>query len=195
MHLRYHLKQVLNELVKRSGIPGLEFATLEELSNFFAGIQINLSEIKKRRKGYVSILRNGRTVILTSEKTEPYRKRVIENLRGSTEIRGSVANKGKARGRVRIISFSAPDYDEQVRAFKKGEILVTGMTRPQIVHLCRKATAIVTDEGGITSHAAVVSRELDVPCIIATRNATKIFKTGDMVAVDANEGVIKKLSR
>ncbi len=79
--------------------------------------------------------------------------------------------------------------------FKGGEILVTGMTRPQIVHLCKKAAAIVTDEGGITSHAAVVSREFGIPCIIATHNATRTLKTGDLVEVDANQGVVKRIDK
>ena len=67
------------------------------------------------------------------------------------------------------------------------------MTRPQIVHLCQKASAIITDEGGITSHAAVVSREFNIHCIIATHNATKILKTGDEVEVDAEKGIVKRL--
>ena len=69
------------------------------------------------------------------------------------------------------------------------------MTRPQIVHLCQKAAAIVTDEGGITSHAAVVSRELDIPCIINTSNATSVLKTGDMVKVEADDKGIVKIIR
>ena len=58
---------------------------------------------------------------------------------------------------------------------------------------CRKAAAIVTDEGGITSHAAIVSRELGIPCIVGTQYATKILKDGDLVEVDANKGTVKKI--
>ena len=93
-----------------------------------------------------------------------------------------------------MISFVARDYHEQVQKFKKGEILVTGMTRPQIAHLCQKAAAIVTDEGGITSHAAIISREFNIPCIIGTNLATKVLKTGDMVEVDALVGTVRKLN-
>ena len=67
------------------------------------------------------------------------------------------------------------------------------MTRPEMVVAMKKATAIVTDEGGVTCHAAVVSRELNIPCIIGTRNATKFLKDGDKVEVDANKGIVKKI--
>ena len=67
------------------------------------------------------------------------------------------------------------------------------MTRPEMAIAMKKAAAIVTDEGGITSHAAVISRELRIPCIIGTKIATKVFKDGDIVEVDAEKGVVKKI--
>ena len=75
--------------------------------------------------------------------------------------------------------------------FEHGDILVTGMTRPEFVPLMKKSSAIITDEGGITCHAAIVSRELKIPCIIGTKIATQILKDGDLVEVDADNGVIK----
>ena len=71
----------------------------------------------------------------------------------------------------------------------EGAILVAGQTRPSLMPAIRKAGAIITDEGGITSHAAIVSRELKIPCVIGTEFATKIFKTGDLVKVDAQKGI------
>lgn len=82
---------------------------------------------------------------------------------------------------------------EAIANFPEGAILVTTMTRPEFMPAIRRASAIVTDEGGITSHAAIVSRELDVPCIIGTKIATKVFKDGDLVEVDANKGVVRKV--
>ncbi len=75
--------------------------------------------------------------------------------------------------------------------FNKGDILVASMTRPEYVPVMKKAKAIITDEGGITCHAAIVSRELNIPCIIGTKNATRILQDGDEVEVDANNGTIK----
>jgi phosphohistidine swiveling domain-containing protein len=104
-------------------------------------------------------------------------------------LRGEIGNTGHVSGKARVIRKNAEFND-----FKPGEILVTGMTRPEFVPLMKKASAIVTDEGGITSHAAIVSRELGKPCIMGTRIATQIIKTGDQVEVDANNGIVTILS-
>jgi len=98
------------------------------------------------------------------------------------------ASQGKAQGVVKIIQ----KVHDLVNVYQ-GDILVTSMTRPEMVVAMEKAAAIVTDEGGITSHAAIVSRELGVPCIIGTKNATKILKNGDLVEVDATKGIVRKL--
>jgi phosphoenolpyruvate synthase/pyruvate phosphate dikinase len=100
-------------------------------------------------------------------------------------IKGEIGNTGQASGKVRIIRKNV-EFD----TFVEGEILVTGMTRPEFVPLMQKAAGIITDEGGITSHAAIVSRELNKPCIIGTRIATQVLKNGDRVEVDANTGVV-----
>ena len=87
-------------------------------------------------------------------------------------------------------------YKKVLEAIKKAEevfVLVTSMTRPEMVVAMEKAAAIVTDEGGITSHAAIVSRELKIPCIIGTKVATKILKNGDLVEVDAFKGIVRKI--
>ena len=69
------------------------------------------------------------------------------------------------------------------------------MTRSEFIHLMKKASAIVTDEGGVTCHASIISRELGIPCIIGTRTATITIKDGDLVEVDANTGIVKILNR
>jgi len=85
--------------------------------------------------------------------------------------------------------------NKQSSQFQPEEILVTGMTRPEFIFLIKKASAIVTDEGGVTCHAAVVSRELHKPCVIGTKIATQVLHDGDLVEVDANQGVVKILKR
>lgn len=78
-------------------------------------------------------------------------------------------------------------------AFKEGDILVAKAAMPDYVPAIRKAGAIITDLGGLTSHAAIFSRELKVPCIIGTKIATKVLKDGDLVEMDVGKGVVKKL--
>lgn len=196
MSLRYHLKKILAEIATKLEQPDLEYATVEEINEFIQTKKINWKEVRARRDGYVTYLDDsGVAKIVTGKDAELRKQLVQEDLNDQGEIRGVIANKGRIKGVVRVISFTAKDYDEQVAAFRPGEVLVTGMTRPQIVHLCGKAAAIITDEGGITSHAAVVARELNKPCIIATHNATRILKTGDFVEVDANQGCVTRLSQ
>lgn len=76
-----------------------------------------------------------------------------------------------------------------------GDVLVTTMTHPEFLLLMKKASAIVTDEGGITCHAAIVARELGKPCIIGTKFATQVLKDGDMVEVDADSGVVRVIDQ
>jgi phosphoenolpyruvate synthase/pyruvate phosphate dikinase len=110
---------------------------------------------------------------------------------GSTdEIKGMVASKGKVRGKVRVVLGPS-----QFGAFRPGEILVTESTRPDFVGIMKKAAAIVADEGGIMSHAAIVSRELGVPCIIGTKIAVQVLKDGDEIEVDAEKGIVRILNK
>jgi pyruvate,water dikinase len=80
--------------------------------------------------------------------------------------------------------------DEAAKTMQKGNILVTDLTNPDFVPFMKIASAIVTDKGGITSHAAIVSRELSIPCVVGTENATQIMKTGQEYTVDSRNGVI-----
>ncbi len=99
------------------------------------------------------------------------------------EFKGMSAFRGKVQGMVRLIL-----QKSQFSEFKEGEILVTEMTSPDFFPVMKKAAAFITDEGGITCHAAIVARELKKPCIIGTQVATTVLKTGDVVEVDADKG-------
>jgi phosphohistidine swiveling domain-containing protein len=77
--------------------------------------------------------------------------------------------------------------------FQPGEILLAPMTSPEYVFAMRKAAAVITDAGGLTSHAAIVSRELGIPCIVGTKVATKVFKDGDRVEVDITKGIARRI--
>ncbi|MHB8830951.1 MAG: PEP-utilizing enzyme, partial [Patescibacteria group bacterium] len=105
-----------------------------------------------------------------------------------SEIRGNSANPGKAIGIAKII-LNQGDFDKM----EKDDVLVAAMTRPEYVPIMKLASAIITDEGGITCHAAIVARELRIPCIIGTQVATKMLKDGDKVEVNANHGTVIKL--
>jgi pyruvate,water dikinase len=101
-------------------------------------------------------------------------------------IKGLPASPGVHVGKAKIV-FSP---EEAAKKIQKGDILVTKMTNPDWVPYMRLAGAIVTDEGGMTCHAAIVSRELGIPCIVGARDATKMLRDGETYTVDARSGVI-----
>lgn len=110
------------------------------------------------------------------------RKIVKENL----ELKGQVAQMGKARGKVRLVF--GPQHNNKV---KKGDILVSISTSPQLLPAMKIASAFVTEVGGITSHAAIVARELRRPCIVGVKGSTQLLSDGDLVEVDADKGVVR----
>jgi pyruvate,water dikinase len=100
-------------------------------------------------------------------------------------VKGAPASPGIGIGEVIILK--SPKEIDKVKA---EDVLVTKMTSPDFVPAMKKASAIVTDEGGLTSHAAIVSRELGVPCVVGTKNATKTLKDGMMITVDGTRGIV-----
>lgn len=111
--------------------------------------------------------------------------------KGLKELSGQVACVGEGgivRGVVKIVNTV-----KDAKKFKEGDILVSICTTPNLVSIMKKAGAIITDIGGLTSHAAIVSRELKVPCVIGTKIATKALKDGNVVEVDINKGIVKIL--
>jgi phosphoenolpyruvate synthase/pyruvate phosphate dikinase len=111
---------------------------------------------------------------------------LVEQIDSTDVLKGNTAFPGNARGIVRIINVL-----EDITEFNQGDILVSLNTNPDLVPAIKKAGAIVTDEGGIMCHAAIVSREFKIPCVIGTKVATKVLKNGDLVEVDADKGIVK----
>lgn len=123
-----------------------------------------------------------------------FRQKEIESTK---EVKGSVASYPDKTVSVLsgecFVMTTAFEADTIIRDFKEGQILVATQTHPNVVPIMRLAKGIITDEGGITCHAAIVSRELGKPCIIGTRLGTKIFKTGDRVEMNLQTGTVKKI--
>ncbi len=112
----------------------------------------------------------------------------------SGEVRGTIANKGVYTGTAKILRTVFSDsITKEMKKVQKGDVLIANTTGPEVMAACERAGAIVTDEGGITSHAAIVSRELGIPCIVGTKKASIVFSDGDIVVVDANKGIVRKI--
>lgn len=183
------------ELERKLGFKNQESVWMDskEIKDFLLKGKINREEIRKRAKnGCMFYIRNGKTQLIY----EPDKmKKVIEKELGVPKekpkiIRGIVACKGLARGKVKVINSA-----EDISKMKKGNILVASMTLQEYMAAIRKAKAIITDEGGVTCHAAIISRELGIPCIIGTKIATKVLKDGNLVEMDANMGIVKILKK
>ncbi|MCD4666285.1 phosphoenolpyruvate synthase [archaeon] len=124
--------------------------------------------------------------VTTFEKSEVKEGTAEKSGESKEEIlSGLAASPGVASGKVRIVH----DITE-LSKIEKGDILVTRMTNPDYVVAMEKAIAIVTDEGGVTAHAAIVSRELGVPCVVGTEKATHILKEGQEITVDGATGKV-----
>lgn len=187
----------LREVAKRFCLKeaDLFFYKFDELTRLFDGRKIKKSIIEERKKGYALICLKDKKVLLTDKKFKILYKDIVLLKPKTNHLTGRTAMTGKARGKARVILHNKRSIIKEVISFRKGEILVTEMTRPDTVLACEKAIAIITDEGGITSHAAIISRELKIPCVIATKIATQLLKTGDLVEVDADKGFVKIIKK
>ncbi|MBI2136110.1 hypothetical protein HYU06_03495, partial [Candidatus Woesearchaeota archaeon] len=130
-----------------------------------------------------------RAIVFTGSKAGKMINQLMqEELGDLKELHGNCASPGKVTATVKVCRGA-----NEIAKVQKGDILVACMTQPEFVPAMKKAAAIVTDEGGLTCHAAIVSRELGIPCIIGTRKATKVLKDGMKVEVDADKGIVKIL--
>jgi len=183
---------LLAEIGKRKGYAFREIAQfrLNEISSIRS---VRKSELTKRLKNYIIFSKSPNKIIFSSnqEEIEKYKNKYFEedNI-GNHEVKGNVAFRGKVRGRVVIIRDKS-DF----RKSRKGCILVAAMTTPDFIGAMEKAAAFITDEGGITCHAAIIAREMKKPCIIGTKIATKVLRDGDLVEVDADKGVVRIIKR
>src|SRR3989344_2200268 len=187
----YKMEFILEEIASRFNLSLMEvrFMLPSEVEQALIKNDINKEELKERTEFCVYYAEKDKDIIYTGKEAHEIatKARVIET-NNVTELKGQVACMGKAKGRVKIIIRPA-----DMSKMKEGDILVSIATDPDIVPAMKKAAAIVTEQGGVTSHAAIVSRELNIPCVIGTKIATKVLKDGDLVEVDANKGIVKIL--
>ncbi len=162
----------------------------EELDSYFKSQRLPLKGVLKER--YLSatlVFKEGMNQVVVGKEVELIEKSLTKPTEKNV-LQGTTAYPGKVTGTVRVV------HDpKRVKHFSAGDILVTGMTRPEYFPLIQKAAAVVTDAGGILSHAAITARELKKPTIIGTQAATKILKEEDRVEVDAEKGMVKILKR
>lgn len=184
-----HARELYREIGKRAGLSLGEtvYCTRSELSAYLAKAEpLPSKEATTARRGYSRLYCDGSRVEVSFEKPAAAAEAASEAV---SEVKGTVAFKGKAVGTARVIL----DVAKEGGAFEEGDILVSTTTNLAFVPLMGKAAAFVTEEGGLLTHTAIVARELRKPCVIGTKIATKVFKSGDRIEVDAEKGVVRKL--
>ncbi len=183
------IRKILAEVSKRINLIDdnlSKYITYKEFLSVLKGDKID-EDLLIKRKDYFIICNDG--VLNVPLKNYIHNKGYVlkeEKIEGITEIKGSSAYPGFVKGKVRVIISK-----EKLNEIQDGEILVTAMTTPEFVPTLKKVSGFITDEGGITCHAAIVAREMKKPCVIGTKNATKVLKDGNIVEVDANNGIVK----
>jgi phosphoenolpyruvate synthase/pyruvate phosphate dikinase len=182
----YTLFRFLDEAIKRKNI---EINLAKRIFFFeFKDLMINpkiRDKLQKRKS--TSYIYDGKKVHYLEYSALEEEIKLDKN---QSSIKGVSASRGTAKGKVKII-LGTKDFQK----LNSKDILVTEMTRPDFLPIMKKASAIITDEGSLTCHAAIVARELGIPCIVGTKTATRLLKDGDEVEVDANKGNIKILKK
>jgi len=192
----YYMKNMFSET---GNILGLEDASdifyltvaeiIESLKNNMLPTNIVIFE---RKKGYACFAINNRVFVYSGEKLTIARQNIqLQKISNNTkEVKGQIAYPGRISGFVSVV-ISKND----LKKVNEGSILVSPSTTIDYVPVLKKVIAIITEEGGVLSHASVIYRELHIPCIIGTKIATQVLKDGDLVEVDADKGVVKIIER
>jgi len=188
----YHLYPLFDEIGKRLNMGGEDVLWMvpEEIIQLLNGQKVGYDvDTRDRREHYALLLRDNKiSCYFGKDYWDFIKNEEKESVSHGDQVEGLPVFPGNVKGTVKVVLSK-----QQTGKINKGDILITQMTTPDYITVIEKAAAIVTDLGGITSHAAVISREFQKPCIVGTKVATKIFKDGDLVEVDANRGTVRKL--
>ena len=181
-----------NDLFIRKSLQKI-YPTHKDHVTFFKIEEINnppsLEILKRREHSFVWTLDYESIESLEKfQKKHTYIQYTNINYQETTLLKGNIAQPGMVTGIVKILR-----KQSEMEKIKENNIIVSPMTTPALLAAIKKCSAIVTDEGGMLCHAAIISRELKKPCIIGTKIATKVFKEGDLVEVDANNGIVRKI--
>ena len=194
-HGMYCYEPFFHEIAKRLGltIKHIQAMNAWEIPKALMRGKFNRQELEARLKEAVAYVDKNKYVVWTGKKAREFFNKILKEEIGTEEIKelkGTCASPGYARGLVKIVEVS-----EDMAKMEKGDILISETTYPSLVPAMKKAAAIVTNAGGLTCHAAIVSRELKIPCIVGTKIVTKVLKDGDLVEVDAEKGVVKIINK
>lgn len=147
-----------------------------------------LPNVSNRIAHNISIGMHNRYDFFEKDEADEFSTLFLKVEKEKDEFKGRITSRGEATGRAIIVHGS-----EDFHKVDKGDIIIVGNTTPDYVPILKKVSAIVAEEGGITAHVSIISREMKIPAVVGVRNATVLIKDGDLVEVDANKGTLRKL--
>lgn len=176
------------------------FYTWKEIIDLLQdNVNISKEELEKRKEYFLLHFSNQEINAYSGKEALDMKKKILDPSLPSKDIKsfsGSIANKGKVIGKAKIVKADNPNKLAEIAStLEPDNILVTGMTNPTMMVLVNKVKGIITDEGGIACHAAIISRELNLPCVVGCSIATLVLKDGDLIELDADKGIVKKLTQ
>lgn len=179
-------------------VDDLYFYSHEELKGLWSNKKVEDKDIIDRKIAYVSDCDGGKIKNMFGKEALTFIEAITVPLEVKTEFKGIIANKGKIQARATVLNVGSDNFDEiasEIEAMRKGDILVAQTTSPELTQACYKASGIITNEGGMMSHAAIIARELHIPCVVAVHGATDYIQTGDNIELDADQGMIRILKK
>ena len=183
------LRLMFQEIAQRLSLSLEElcFLNQEEIIKGLKTGSVSKTAIKARQKFFVLLLKDNEVKIITGQKAKKLAQKLEQpNIQKTTQIPGIPSTPGKYQGKAKIVKSRL-----DLKKINSGDVMVAVTTHPDFVPVMCKCKAIVTDEGGFLSHAAIVSREFKIPCIVGTKIATQVLNDGDQVEIDAGKGIVK----
>lgn len=189
----WHMENFYREAGKRLSLSLVQARSLTQVMLYRAlkTGQVNTDSLNQSFQRHIIVGKAKGSVIISSREDRRFDRLIKKEkfLIKKSKLTGVCACSGKVKGTVKIINST-----EDMAKMKMGDVLVSVATTPAIVQAMRQAGAILTDEGGLTCHAAIVARELKIPCLIGLKVATQLFKDGDLVELDAHQGWVRKIT-
>jgi phosphohistidine swiveling domain-containing protein len=184
-----HLSALLKRLAENESYQGGDYLFFS-IEDILSGKFPSTSELKRRKELFAVIFIGGFKYYLSGGEAKDFQSFLDGRRVFGNKVRGTVASRPvvSLRGVVKVIN-SPRDFDR----VNEGDIIVATMTTPDYVPVMKKAAGFITDEGGILCHAAIISREMNKPCIVGSQNATTLLKDGDLVEMNLETGEVRKV--